>query len=302
MTNYSNLKQRVITASYLGIPLLAGLLLASYFETLRWIFFLLAWLVVVLCAYEFSLMCTASDSEIKESKFKKWGYIFACLFPSISSLTALGKASYVQHQLGQHPELTSLFSHIVLSLLLCLVIMLIQGRKSLDEARYAAQELFLACFLIGLGGACLILITLYPNYNLILLWLFLVVFTNDSGSYFIGSKIGGPKLSPFISPGKTISGAIGGIIVGSFFGVIFNAAIIPENLQSNAKVISLLFSIFICLTAQAGDLAQSYVKRIRQVKDSGGLLPGHGGIWDRVDGILITAPIIYLWLIFVLLG
>ncbi len=127
-------------------------------------------------------------------------------------------------------------------------------------------------------------------------WLFAVVWATDSGAYFIGSLVGGARFAPRLSPGKTWAGAIGGLVVGILSGIgltiLLSGVGVLEgtpNLPTIAAA-SALLSVF----AQAGDLAESSVKRYFGVKDSGTWLPGHGGALDRLDSLIFVTPILAL--------
>ena len=123
---------------------------------------------------------------------------------------------------------------------------------------------------------------------LAILFLFAVVWATDIAAYFVGRSLGGPKLAPSISPGKTQSGAIGGAIGGVVAGVALAACAGLGNLPLLA-VVAFLLSI----VSQVGDLFESWVKRRHGVKDSGSLIPGHGGVMDRVDGLVAAAFALY---------
>ena len=123
---------------------------------------------------------------------------------------------------------------------------------------------------------------------LAILFLFAVVWATDIAAYFVGRSLGGPKLAPSISPGKTQSGAIGGAIGGVVAGVALAACAGLGNLPLLA-VVAFLLSI----VSQVGDLFVSWVKRRHGVKDSGRLIPGHGGVMDRVDGLVAAAFALY---------
>lgn len=112
------------------------------------------------------------------------------------------------------------------------------------------------------------------------LFLLLVVWMTDIGAYAVGRLVGGPKLAPAISPGKTISGALGGLVIGIATGVL--VAWSPHAILPAAAL---------SLISQVGDLAESALKRRLGVKDSGTTIPGHGGLLDRLDGILAAAPV-----------
>lgn len=122
-----------------------------------------------------------------------------------------------------------------------------------------------------------------------LVWLLLVVWATDIGAYAFGRTIGGPKLAPRISPKKTWAGLLGGMLCALLTGLLFTWAAGGASLWLVAVVSALL-----AVVAQAGDLGESWVKRHFDVKDSSQLIPGHGGVLDRIDGLLAAAPVVAL--------
>lgn len=120
--------------------------------------------------------------------------------------------------------------------------------------------------------------------------LFAVVWATDILGYFVGRTVGGPKLAPSISPGKTWSGALGGTL-GAMAAVIAIAAATSSIALLPAAIMALLLSV----AAQAGDLFESKIKRVFNVKDSGSLIPGHGGVMDRLDGFIAAAGFLALF-------
>ena len=130
-----------------------------------------------------------------------------------------------------------------------------------------------------------------PNGHLVLLSLAAVVAACDIAAYFVGRRIGGAKLAPLISPNKTRSGAVGGVL-GAMLVSLLLASWLPfagGELVVGTAVIAIL--------AQAGDLLESALKRNLGVKDSGTLIPGHGGFLDRFDGYLLTLPVLCLYMV-----
>ncbi|MDJ0388143.1 phosphatidate cytidylyltransferase [Roseomonas sp. E05] len=121
-----------------------------------------------------------------------------------------------------------------------------------------------------------------------ILFLFFVVWASDIGAYMFGRLLGGPKLAPAISPGKTWSGAAGGLISTMLVGW-FAAAWLAPGTPSVARV--LMVAAVLGIATQLGDLLESAVKRHFKVKDSSMLIPGHGGLLDRLDGLMAAAPV-----------
>ncbi len=120
-----------------------------------------------------------------------------------------------------------------------------------------------------------------------LFWLFLIVWVTDIAAYGFGRWIGGPRLAPSVSPGKTWAGAIGGLVAAMWAG-----GGIAILLDLATPWVLVAASAGTSVVAQLGDLAESKLKRHFGVKDSGRLIPGHGGVLDRVDGLLATAPVV----------
>lgn len=121
------------------------------------------------------------------------------------------------------------------------------------------------------------------------IWLiFIIAFGTDTCAYFAGNMFGKKKLSPEISPNKTVEGSISGIF-GSVILTLIYSVLVDISLISEVIILTLFTSII----AQIGDLIASKIKRITGIKDYGNLIPGHGGILDRFDSIILTAPVVY---------
>lgn len=129
-----------------------------------------------------------------------------------------------------------------------------------------------------------------------LLFAFLTTFANDTGAFFTGRAIGRHAMAPTISPRKTWEGAIGGLVFAVGIAVALGALF---RLPAGAWQYALL-GLAIGVAAQLGDLAESKIKRTAQVKEAGGLLPGHGGLLDRLDSVLFVLPVVYYLVVFVL--
>lgn len=113
----------------------------------------------------------------------------------------------------------------------------------------------------------------------------------DVAAYFVGRRLGGPRLAPMISPNKTRSGAIGGGI-----GAI-SASLVVAGMSWVSSLEAIAGGVLLAVLAQAGDLFESALKRRVGVKDSGSIIPGHGGFLDRFDGYLLTLPAVYLYIL-----
>ena len=129
------------------------------------------------------------------------------------------------------------------------------------------------------------------------LLVFFAIWATDTGAFFVGRAFGGRKLLPEVSPKKTISGAIGGFLLAVLVATLFGSFSVAQGVRLwwQFAIVGAVISIF----GQIGDLVESALKRNYQVKDSGWILPGHGGVLDRFDSLLLAAPIAYhliIWL------
>lgn len=125
-----------------------------------------------------------------------------------------------------------------------------------------------------------------------LLYALFIVWTTDSGAYMIGRKLGKHKLAPHISPNKTWEGSIGGSLVATIVGSVF-WYFFPIGHYS--LIVMVVLTLIFSIVGQFGDLVESALKRYYGVKDSGKILPGHGGILDRFDSLLLVLPVIHLF-------
>ena len=126
----------------------------------------------------------------------------------------------------------------------------------------------------------------------ILFWMMLIIWATDIAAYFTGRLIGGKKLAPSISPGKTWSGFFGGLVAAAILG-FFTAFMFVGDLR-----FLLVLAMVLSVVSQISDLVESKFKRVFNVKDSGNIIPGHGGVLDRLDGFIFTSPLLLLVLEF----
>lgn len=165
------------------------------------------------------------------------------------------------------------------------------------SSKYPALWKIIGMFYIAIPCTAILFISEQAHGNKILIWLLLTVWSADTSAFFSGKLIGGPKLAAKISPNKTWSGFLSSVAFSYFVGLWSVSFLHPKSAH-------LLIALTMTLTiyAQVGDLVESWVKRRFSTKDSGRSIPGHGGILDRVDGIVLTAPkvalVVYYYNIF----
>ena len=147
------------------------------------------------------------------------------------------------------------------------------------------QKTFFGIFLIA--SLFYSIMYMYENHRELLLFSLLLVWIADSGAYFVGKTFGKNKLAPSISPGKTIEGAVGALLLTILFSFLFADYFF---LSIDA---SLFYALIITFFSIFGDLFESHLKRGADLKDSGTIIPGHGGVLDRIDGICSSIPIIF---------
>lgn len=170
-----------------------------------------------------------------------------------------------------------------ISTLLLIYIVLVKNKMTFDEVGF----ILLGAFYVGLGFHYFIE-TRFVGLEFVI-FILLVVWTTDSGAYFVGRKFGKNKLWPEISPKKTIEGFVGGIVIAVIFAVIMQLIYPFASGWTQLIVVTIVASII----GQMGDLVESAIKRHYGVKDSGTILPGHGGILDRFDSLLFAVPLLH---------
>ena len=166
------------------------------------------------------------------------------------------------------------------------------ARKNLENSLPSSAIAVLATTYVGmLGGSLIRLHNDFPEGSKLVFFLLLVVWLGDSGAYYVGKTFGKHKLSPHISPKKTIEGLVGGIAASIITAVVIHFTFFETFPLLHAIIAGVILSF----AGVVGDLAESMWKRSAAVKDSGTLIPGHGGFLDRFDSILFTAPILYTY-------
>lgn len=256
------MKQRIITGVIAGAVFLTAVALGGY------------WYAGLILALAY----------VGHQEFMRLNAIKTTSFVSISSLVAtLSLVFPWQHALDFRLG-TGVVTWVIMALLLSATVVT-KNRVTLDQAALA----FIGTLYVGFGFRYMIDARLEHG----LFWtifVFVLIWISDSGAYFSGRAFGRTKLWPSISPNKTVEGAVGGTLLTIAVAIAFVVFGHESMPIWKAAAIGLLVAI----SGMFGDLIQSAYKRIRDIKDSGNLLPGHGGVLDRCDSWIIVFPIIGL--------
>lgn len=169
-------------------------------------------------------------------------------------------------------------------LLLLIYTVVVKNEFTFDHVAFS----ILGALYVGIGFYYLIETRMFGIHYVV--YAFIVIWMTDTGAYVTGRKIGKRKLWPEISPNKTVEGFVGGIIWAITFACIFQY-FVPV---ASSYLILIVVTIIASIVGQLGDLVESAIKRHYDVKDSGNLLPGHGGILDRFDSLLFVLPLLHL--------
>ena len=276
----------------LSTVVLWGVVITAFVLGSQSIFFFLIEVVMILGLMEyFQLLKKATGSR---------RFVFLTVAVSIGYFAQL-----FRHREGTGPETLGaadgLFvAGLTILLVLCRLGSGLEGRKSLDELMRALFGFIYITMLFGFVAKILCLYLVDDAGTSVSAWyvLFLVIVTKltDTGAYCVGSLIGRHKCIPHISPGKTWEG-LGGGLVFAFIGSFVCRAVFPDHLAllgSNVSLAGVTFAI--AVAAVLGDLSESILKRTLEIKDSGQVMPGIGGILDLIDSLLFTAPVLFVFL------
>jgi len=243
----SNFLQRVVSALIVAVPAIASI----QFGAPAFNVFIAA--LAVLMAWEWACLC--------QGKLNFGGIMLAIFAGSIALL----------------PLFNIPFEDILTALPLCCLLLFLTARRNEGRLLFCVGSLYIlipVCAFIFLRSD----VTNGLEY---VYWLAFVVVATDTGAYGFGLTIGGPKLAPRISPKKTWAGLFGGMFCAGLTGLLFAFVF-----DWNEALIVALISSSLAVIAQMGDLFESHVKRTFDVKDSSNIIPGHGGVLDRMDGML----------------
>ncbi|HUR37069.1 MAG TPA: phosphatidate cytidylyltransferase [Terriglobales bacterium] len=287
--------KRILTAVVL-IPVVLGVV----FKAPLWIFAAVASIFALIALYEYLELARHFDSAVPVvAGMAQASLIFALLTMALRS----------------SDERSGISSTAAIAVLIVLYpLLLFAGQMRLADFRSAVLSTALATFAVPyvvIPFACLILVRSFANGWFFILWLFFMVWSGDIFAYYVGKNFGKNLIAPRVSPKKTWEGTIASVVgsaavswllcanVGRIEVWLRGTGILPSDsifgsaaiLQSPPTWVPIVLAIVINVVSQLGDLAESMLKRAANVKDSGTVLPGHGGMLDRVDALLFAAPV-----------
>lgn len=262
------LKQRILTA----LALVFVFVIALFAKPL-WPWYTLVGVAVVLAYLEWLKLAQVSDALIKVLGFAALGLFVFIFYTGVLSLPIL----------------------LLLAVVLWLVLAFYTFRDSPKFISIAWVQALLGAFILAVTAVLLIKVKLEPNGLVAILLCFATVWCADIGAYFAGRRFGKHKLAPSISPGKTIEGVIGGLLLVSL--VLVPSALYLLNVSYLGALFLWGVLILVALISVVGDLYESKLKRAAGLKDSGKILPGHGGILDRLDSLFPALPFLFFGLL-----
>jgi len=259
-------RQRILTALVAGPLLLAAILWGG-----SGLFNMIVVLMAVMCLYEYYQAVFPGDIPV------------ACAGIALGLIPLLSVIIW---------QSTALLAPAVYSVLLISVSFFIFTYSRWHNCFESWAFFVLGALYVSICSLHLVLIRGLADGVAWVLFIAVVTFSGDSGAYYIGRALGRKKLCPSISAGKTVAGAVGGLVLNVFAGVIMWFIMLRHvDPRFVVPLVLLLGAV-----GQVGDLAESVIKRASGVKDSGSFLPGHGGVFDRVDALILSAPLLY-WIL-----
>ena len=188
---------------------------------------------------------------------------------------------------------------LAMALFIILLFFIVIFSRNIENFPKIMNTVFPVIYIAGLGSFTIHLRLMENGYYWIFL-LFLYTFVYDGGAYFAGSFFGKNKLIPEISPGKSIEGCLGGVVVNVLVVVIIKFTYLPKDiLGPNTLIHLIILAVLLSVAGQAGDLAASVIKRFCGVKNSSNLLPEMGGVLDKIDSTLFNAPVMFFYITYI---
>ncbi|RIY33422.1 hypothetical protein CKF54_02960 [Psittacicella hinzii] len=302
------MKQRIISA----IPLILGLLYIIFYSP--FIVFYIAFLAIAcISIWEYSKLIYNQNPDLEPRRNWKWLYMLvisvATLFPFLPVLSvwlSLGTDKFTQMNSFYISNSQTIMFYATFIWLFSLVIY-----RRTETLMYIMHPRLVALFAALVNGAFFAGIFAVRYFNgalqqfdinnspILMLYIFCIVACADSGAYFFGRAFGKNKLSPKISPNKTVEGLLGGLFTAIICALIFvNFTPLNDYMVNSKRMVAFyIFTIVTILLSVHGDLTESFLKRRASVKDSSNIIPGHGGVLDRIDSLQPSFMFIaYYWL------
>jgi phosphatidate cytidylyltransferase len=303
--------QRVLTAIIL-IPIV----LLVVFKAPLWLYALVLVLLALVCTREYLNIVAAHNLK----PLRTLSYLAVAGALADYYLSIVIRSSHPSNATGWQMLREPIFQYEILLVLVSVApfVLLVAAMKTEDlhQALPSAAASYLAVPYLGITtGFLLFTRGLIPDGAFAVLYLLLVVWAGDVCAYYVGRAVGNHRLAPRVSPGKSWEGAaasiIGSMVVGTLL-LVYNRPVASHLFQwnllrgqsalsgqpapeANAIWMAILVSVSINIAAQLGDLVESMMKRGAEIKDSGSLLPGHGGLLDRVDALLLASPLLWYY-------
>lgn len=298
---YPGLVSRLRTAGFL--ILLTSVLLGG-----AWLGGIYAWGLIV-CTYLFLIMtavelvtaCALSPLHNTSlgSMVSRAAFLVSLLFtPTLLVILRLDEASFFQAYRNDY-LLSFILGGSFFSLFCCLLPIIFQTTTPIPVLERKSLERMIGVLFVSIGGGAFIVLASGERSVWLFLWFVLVVAMNDSGAYFVGARYSSSPLSPVLSPKKTTLGSLAGLLIGGLVGLL-SFFLLPISFETFSRwwPAIAIGVLFIVLLAQLGDLLKSMIKRSHGIKDMGTTLPGHGGVLDRLDGMLMSCPFALSFFIF----
>lgn len=272
------MKTRILTAAVALPVLIASIVLPAYYPQTAWLFVIIAAFGLAAGLFEFYALTKTlglkADAALGFMASALLFFLFVVDAPAraadmlLLSLAVIVIGTLISQTFRFQKDFSKMLAGVGVTLTGVLYIAFLGG--------------FLVSTRIGFEN--------HPDLSTHLLgFFFLVIFGSDAGAYFAGKALGKHKLIPAISPNKTVEGLIGGILAGGAFGALSTFWFFPELPYQ----FSIPLAVVMTVVGVLGDLAESAIKRGSGAKDAASILPGHGGLLDRLDSLLFNAPILY---------
>lgn len=281
----ADLRQRVQTAAALITGIVVVGISSLYYCFFHWLLFDCALAASLCAAYEYVAFSTPNSKPVQ-----RVASLSIIIFPQLLVLYGVSVLGLCERSGAVTPVFELSVLGFALSVLVAGLLHLRGKNTTISEIAASFGEKMIVLVYLGFFSSFLLILACEPRAFLMVSWLITVVAVNDSAAYFGGRRFGRHLFAPIVSPKKTIEGSICGLSAGVFIGTLLAPLLLPYGNVAWGAVLAAL----VVAAAQLGDLVKSVLKRLHNTKDSGTILPGHGGVLDRIDGLIGAAPIFFL--------